>query len=272
MSRDPGCGKGGAAAVAKSRSTPVLPSRGIRKLAATGVVALLAVSLACPASAAEFAGLAHVIDGDTLTVAGLTVRLEAIDAPETDQVCLDATARRWTCGLAARAALARLVEGRPVTCRGTSQDRYGRTLAHCSFGAQDLQGWMVRSGHAVSFKRYAHDYDADEDAARLARAGLWAGAFVAPWDWRARNSHTVVLGAQSVPLTSRPELLGAASAAAPPDPACVIKGNVSASGERIYHLPGQHFYAKVDMGKGHGERWFCSEREAQAAGWRKALH
>jgi hypothetical protein len=39
-------------------------------------------------------------------------------------------------------------------------------------------------------------------------------------------------------------------------------------GERIYHLPGQLDYAQIDMTKGLGERWFCTEAEADAAGWR----
>ena len=51
-----------------------------------------------------------------------------------------------------------------------------------------------------------------------------------------------------------------------------IKGNVNRKGERIYHLPGQHNYSKTNMTKGLGERWFCSEAEAEAAGWRKATH
>jgi len=52
-------------------------------------------------------------------------------------------------------------------------------------------------------------------------------------------------------------------------PACAIKGNVSAKGERIYHLPGSRHYARVAM-NGPDERWFCSEPEAKAAGWRPA--
>ncbi len=50
---------------------------------------------------------------------------------------------------------------------------------------------------------------------------------------------------------------------------CAIKGNVNAKGERIYHLPGSRHYARVAM-NGPDERWFCSEPEAKAAGWRPA--
>ena len=69
-----------------------------------------------------------------------------------------------------------------------------------------------------------------------------------------------------------PETSGqAASAQAAADPSsCNIKGNVSTSGERIYHMPGQKYYARTAINPRHGERWFCSEAEARAAGWRRS--
>lgn len=51
---------------------------------------------------------------------------------------------------------------------------------------------------------------------------------------------------------------------------CSIKGNVSTRGERIYHVPGQKYYDETRISASHGERWFCSEQEARAAGWRKS--
>jgi len=52
---------------------------------------------------------------------------------------------------------------------------------------------------------------------------------------------------------------------------CDIKGNISIdTGERIYHVPGQKYYATTRISPQYGERWFCSEAEARAAGWRKA--
>ena len=51
---------------------------------------------------------------------------------------------------------------------------------------------------------------------------------------------------------------------------CAIKGNISSSGERIYHLPGQLYYYATKISVGKGERWFCTEQEAVGAGWRKA--
>lgn len=52
---------------------------------------------------------------------------------------------------------------------------------------------------------------------------------------------------------------------------CDIKGNVSInSGERIYHVPGQRYYSETRIRPEYGERWFCSETEARAAGWRRS--
>jgi hypothetical protein len=51
---------------------------------------------------------------------------------------------------------------------------------------------------------------------------------------------------------------------------CTVKGNISASGERIYHVPGQQFYSRTTINRLRGERWFCSEEAAREAGWRKA--
>ena len=51
---------------------------------------------------------------------------------------------------------------------------------------------------------------------------------------------------------------------------CAIKGNISSSGKRIYHMPGQRYYDATKISVIKGERWFCTEQEAVRAGWRKA--
>ena len=65
-------------------------------------------------------------------------------------------------------------------------------------------GWSVL---ALAYIQYSHQYDADEEVAREARAGLWSGAFIAPWDWRHRNRSTKILGAVSVPIGAQKTLL-----------------------------------------------------------------
>jgi len=63
-------------------------------------------------------------------------------------------------------------------------------------------------------------------------------------------------------------VLGAMPAAA--QKGCNIKGNINTQGERIYHMPGDEYYDETRISASHGERWFCSEEEARAAGWRRA--
>ena len=77
-------------------------------------------------------------------------------------------------------------------------------------------------------------------------------------------------GSLSVAATgvSVPDMRSLFSGYASPD--CTIKGNISMSGERIYHVPGQRYYAATRINPAYGERWFCSEEEARAAGWRKS--
>lgn len=240
------------------------------------------VLLALPALAADVVGIPRIVDGDTVEISGTKIRLEGIDAAESDQLCLDARGARWACGIAARDALERHASGKVWTCRPKELDRYGRTVATCfaerdekgthnlrTLGGEDVDRWMVRQGWALAFVRYSQSYVAEEAAAREGRAGLWAGAFIAPWDWRSRNTHTVVLGAASVPVNARALLLGAASSEGAPSPSCTIKGNVSRSGECIFHMPGGRWYSKVNM-TATGKRWFCIAAEAEAAGCRAA--
>lgn len=221
-----------------------------------------------PAFAAEIAGTAHVVDGDTLYLDQVKVRLHGVDAPETDQVCLDSAGKTWACGIAARDALALKIGHAQVTCESKDKDRYGRIVALCRVGGEDIDKWLVREGWALAFVRYSQDYLEDEHFAERQHAGMWAGAFINPWDWRHRATNTVIHAAISVPANSQKLLLGPETHAANGE--CLIKGNVNRRGDAIYHVPGQRYYEKTRMDKGLGERWFCTEEEAQAAGWRKS--
>jgi hypothetical protein len=142
-------------------------------------------------------------------------------------------------------------------------------LATCTADNEDVGKWLVREGWALAFRRYSSAYVAEEDAARQARRGLWAGAFIAPWDWRQRSRDTIVLGAVSVPATASGVLTGVTSGS-PPDPGCKIKGNLRSKPACIYHLPGGQFYDGLDMADHASRRWFCGEADAQAAGCRRS--
>ena len=88
-----------------------------------------------------------------------------------------------------------------------------------------------------------------EAGAQKARRGVWRGDFIRPWDWRR--------GKRLAANDNKPG-------------ACVIKGNVGRKGARIYHIPGGQYYARTRIDPSKGERWFCSEAEARAAGWRRS--
>lgn len=222
-------------------------------------------------SASGPSGRAEVVDGDTVVIGKVRIRLQGIDAPETDQICLDPSGERWTCGIAARDRLAEHIGSREISCTDEGRDRYGRTLGVCSLIGEDLNAWMVREGFALAYVQYSKSYIREDADARKGRRGMWAGSFIAPWDYRHRTKDTLILGAVSVPISAQAKLLAPASAENAPSYECTIKGNVSRSGGRIYHMPGQLNYAKINMSKNSGERWFCTEAEAEAAGWRKAL-
>lgn len=143
--------------------------------------------LAPAASPGAIVGTASVIDGDTIEIHGTRIRLEGIDAPESRQLCQDASGSNYRCGQRAALYLSDMIAGRRVTCEPTGQDRYGRTLAHCSVAGQDINGEMVAAGWALAYRRYSTRYVADERRAQAAGAGMWQGAFEAPWDWRKTN-------------------------------------------------------------------------------------
>lgn len=129
-------------------------------------------------------GVASVIDGDTIEIHGQRIRLEGIDAPESAQLCTDEGGRQWRCGQKAALALAERIGSRSVACEATGRDRYRRTLAICRIANDDLNEWMVRQGWALAYRRYSTEYVPAEDEARANRLNLWAGSFIAPWDWR----------------------------------------------------------------------------------------
>jgi endonuclease YncB( thermonuclease family) len=221
------------------------------------------------AQAADITGIPKIREGDQIVIGSSRIRLAGIDAPSVDQLCLNTNGERWTCGVAARDELVKHADNKSWTCHVDRVDRRGRSVAHCEVDGEDIQKWMVKSGWALSYVRVSHDYDADEKAAREAKAGMWQGAFIAPWDWRVRNKKTTILGFAKPPENAHAILLASASGSVAPSPDCVIKGNVNRSGECIYHQPTSRWYAKIEMKISKGTRWFCSVEEAERAGCRE---
>lgn len=158
-------------------------------IAALAVAAGVIGYWAMPHAQDTLRGVPYVIDGDTIIVNGTHVRLAAIDAPETDQTCADATGQAYRCGLLAASALEQEIAGRSVTCTQTDTDKYGRVVAYCVIGGLDLGEFMVRAGMAVDYTRYDPEgkyVEAQQDA-KTAGRGIWQGAFTEPEIWRHRK-------------------------------------------------------------------------------------
>ena len=214
---------------------------------------------------ADIAGRARVIDGDTLEVGAVRIRLFGVDAPESAQRCL-AGSRRWPCGEQATRALVGRIDGRSVACEERDQDRYGRIVAVCRYGGQDVNAWLVREGWAMAYRRYSSAYASEEASAKAAKRGVWRGEFVPPWDWRRGDRLKSASRGDRVKATR-----DAPRVAARDRGNCNIKGNISHnSGKHIYHMPGDRDYERTRISTSRGERYFCSEAEARAAGWRRA--
>ncbi len=198
-------------------------------------------------SGADVSGVVRVIDADTIDVGGTRVRLHAIDAPEQDQACLTEQGLPFACGIWASAQVDAAFGGRIATCARVDTDKYGRMVARCHVAGLDIGQEAVAQGWAFAYRRYGMDYDLEEKAAYVADRGLHGFRVQSPAQFRVTRARGRI----------------------PPDPACRIKGNISKNGQ-IYHLPGQAFYERTGINEARGERWFCAEAEARAAGWRRA--
>lgn len=219
-------------------------------LAGLGVIALALSGGVLRANLSDYdiSGSIRVVDGDTFEVAGTMIRLHAIDAPESDQMCQTEQGTDWACGGWITRAVTDRYSGEIANCSTIELDRYGRTVARCVALSEDVGAWLVREGMAFAYVQYGNDYVAIERAAAKVDRGLHAVRLQTPAQHRATRAKGRI----------------------PPDDKCKIKGNISADGQHIYHQPGQSFYERTGINEAKGERWFCSAAAAQAAGWRAA--
>ncbi len=202
-------------------------------------------------------GAVRVVDGDSLHVGATEVRLFGVDAFEGRQLCVR-DGNPWRCGEAAANELRTLTAGRAITCDKRDTDSYGRTVAVCTNGTVDIGAELTRAGLALAYREYSDDYVDEENEARAARRGAWAGDFTPPWEARRRGRDTQA----PQPQSGDPSAVGGCRGTG-------IKGNISRNGgERIYHVPGSSSYEETVMDEAAGERWFCTEDDARRAGWR----
>ena len=193
--------------------------------------------------AADLSGkVVAIADGDTFTLLTaekqqVKIRLAEIDAPESGQPY----------GNKSKQALSGLIFGKDVRVVVQTKDRYGRTVGRPYVGDLDICAEMVRLGAAWAYREYLRDQTllTLESDSRARGRGLWGTSeaqAMPPWEWRRSGG-----GNQSGN--------------------CQIKGNINSKGDRIYHVPGTPSYGATRINESKGERWFCSEAEARAAGW-----
>jgi Staphylococcal nuclease homologue len=139
-------------------------------------------------------------------------------------------------------ALSDWIDQQTVTCDSDKLDKYKRHLARCSVAGQDLGEWMASNGWTVPYRECKCEVvRSAANTAKAAKLGIWSGNFVMPWDWRAQQVK------QTTAEPSAEQLQGRA------------------------HLPrAGEWYDATKIDESRGERWFCSEAETQAAGWRPA--
>ncbi|WP_404386546.1 thermonuclease family protein [Knoellia locipacati] len=217
--------------------------------------------------AGAFVPVVGVTDGDTIRVrvpSGTErVRLIGLDAPERKgDEC-------WSQQAASR--LQSLVQSRTVQLVAdptqADRDRYGRLLRHVVTEDGQLAAQVLIEGGFAKEYTYAAAYEhrdtylAAQKRAQTKRLGVWSAACAAPTRARPAPAATPAPGASA-----------GTPADGTPASGCVIKGNISSSGERIYHVPGGGSYDDTVISPGKGERWFCTEQDALDAGWRKALN
>ena len=142
-------------------------------------------------------GKASVVDGDTIKINEIPIRLYGIDAPEKNQICIGLSGESYNCGLSSTRFLKVLINNSTkVECSYTNLDRYGRIIGKCISYTKienkkdepfplSLNYWMVVSGHAVEYKRYSRgEYSKAEKTAKKEKKGLWKGEFDRPEKWR----------------------------------------------------------------------------------------
>ncbi len=199
-------------------------------------------------------GRASLVGADVVRLGDTTVRLAGIEVPDRDQRCIrsgsGANAKSWACGEEAREATNRPIRSQALKCEVGEKSTSGVATGRCRAGTTDIAEALVRGGHVFAEAGLLSAYGKAENEAKSAKAGLWNSSAEPerPAAWRAR-------------------LWAEAKQQAPEG--CPIKGRV-ARGERVYVLPWSTEYAKARISKSKGERWFCTEEEAVAAGWRVA--
>ena len=213
-----------------------------------------------------------VVDGDTIKINyngnTTSVRLIGVNTPET----VDPRTTVECFGTEASNYLKEMLEGTKVSLEidntQTDRDKYDRLLRYVYLDGKDVGLDIITNGYGYEYTYdvpYSKqtDYKAAQKTAENNKKGLWADGVCVESQSESSNDSQQTTTSPTPSTTATPTNTNNADN-------CVIKGNISYSGERIYHVPGQQYYDETKIDTSAGERWFCSEEEALAAGWRKS--
>lgn len=247
-------------------------------------------------SGSIYIGMPQIIDGDTIDLNGVRIRLWGIDAFEAAQTC-----GQFACGNKATQEIAEIIsnsKSMKVICIQKDTDRNGRIVAICRIDGIDIGAALVSKGLAVAYKKYSMDYVGEESLAKSEKAGAWRYEFKTPDEYRngpqnkeetlnfeTKAAALLVLPKPISPPSPLPQLKPQKSNPAvdipspkpAPKPAkryvdewgnaCEVKGNINSKGEKIYHTPTSPSYEKTIP-----EEMFCTIEDAEDAGYRAAFN
>jgi endonuclease YncB( thermonuclease family) len=238
------------------------------------LIICLVVLLSTPAQAANVV----VRDGGTIQLAGTTFRLDGVDAPAFDQLCLNEFADAFACGADAREQLTKLIGDHAVRCDDLGADKsFGKWhdgVCTVDGATTSLNQLVIQKGLAVAAaSSVKSNFRDDQAAAKKDLQGIWKGCFVAGSDFR-RGNKTAELQGGSCRSDKQAEtraILFPSETVAPPS--CTIKGKFAVRAHvtgnlGIYHLQACRTYETLTK----PDRWFCSEEDAQAEGFRRAFN
>ena len=241
------------------------------------VTVVLVTALCAPVSCAAATATATARSGNAIQLGHLTYWLDGIDAPELDQICLNDQADPWNCGIDARDQLAHLIADHVIHCSDVGPEkRFGRRHRAICVAEGDrvsINQHMVESGFAIVRDSASAKVRQVGSEAQTAGRGIWKGCFAAPRDFRAGRKDTPLLGTSCRADRDR-EIRAALFPQSLAMPAgCTIKANHAVRARitgniGIYQLRGCPGYAAVTR----PDRWFCSEDDAMAAGYRRAFN
>ena len=218
------------------------------------------------------AEVVSVTDGDTIKVRVNgqveAVRFLLVDTPETKHPRLG----EQPFGQEAKAFTKQMLEGKTVQLEKdvSDRDKYNRLLYYLYVDGKSVQEELLRNGLArvayvyVPNTKYVDRYYEIQKEAQKNGVGIWSIENYAQED----GFHEEVVEGNQEPLKSKANENGDGQFSAVPSGECNIKGNISSSGDKIYHMPGQQYYEVTKIDESKGEKFFCSAEEAEKAGFR----